>query len=74
MAKEVLIETAIAAIAKLCESESVQKVICGTYSDGTPKSLPDAISGETISPGDKAKIEKKKKKKKKKKKRAKLKL
>lgn len=78
MSKEVIIETAVAVATKLCGSEEFKTFMCGTYSDGSPRSLPDAISNETLSPKQKEKAEKAKAKRKKKKKKnkeyAKLKL
>lgn len=47
-------------------SESGQKFICGTYSNGKPRSLVDAARDEYISPKDRERWEKTKKKKKKK--------
>lgn len=52
-------------------SEDGQKFICGTYSNGKPRSLADAARDEFISPKDREDWEKKKKKKKKKNKKAK---
>lgn len=55
-------------------NKKAQKTILGTYSDGSPRSIIDALNGETISAKDKLLITKrleesrKKKKKKKKKK------
>ena len=49
--------------------------ICGTYADGEPRSIPDAINNEILSPKQKQKImEKSNKKKKKKKKKDKIKI
>lgn len=75
-------EIMLAAAKELLGNESVQSFLCGTYSDGSPRSLPDAISGEILSPKQKRRKQKKedeikeriKKKKKKKKKPVKLKL
>ena len=64
MAKEI-IDTIVAVTTKLCESDDFRKFMCGTYADGSTKSLPDAITGETLSPEQKEKVKKKKKKKKK---------
>lgn len=47
-------------------NERIGKFVCGTYSDGTARSLIDSLSGECKSPVDKDKKSKKKKKKKKK--------
>jgi len=54
-------------------NDDFQKMMLGTYSDGKTRSFADAISGEIMSPKEKAKMEKrivknKKKKKKRKKK------
>lgn len=54
----------------ISENPSIQKTLFGTYSNGEPRSLADAISGEVIHPSDKLaitkRIEKHEKKKKKK--------
>lgn len=47
-------------------SEGGQRFICGTYSNGKPRSLVDAARDEYISPKDRENWEKRKKKKKKK--------
>lgn len=47
-------------------SESGRKFLCGTYSDGTPRSLQDALNDEIYSPEERKKQLKKMKKKKKK--------
>lgn len=49
---------------KLASDENVVEFLCGTYSDGTPRNLPDALNGEYLSPKQKKKNSKKKKKKK----------
>ena len=49
----------------LAQDEKVVEFLCGTYSDGTPRNLPDALNGEFMSPKQKKKNSKKKKKKKK---------
>ena len=56
-------------------NKKLQKIVCGTYSNGKPRSISDAIHGEIVDPKDKKmkvykymeKQEKKKKKNKKKK-------
>lgn len=70
MAKKVALEKIITTEAKVLTDKSVQKVIFGEYSDGTPRSLVDSWNGETLSPKEKKKTLKKKggKKKNKKKK------
>ena len=53
----------------LLGSEKVQSFLCGRYSDGTPRSLPDALNDELYSPKQKKnKLNNEKNKKKKKKK------
>jgi hypothetical protein len=52
-------------------SEGGQKFLCGTYSDGKPRSMIDAMRDEYVSPKDRKKADKKKKKKKKNKKKGK---
>ena len=49
-------------------SEGGRKFLCGTYSDGTPRSLQDALNDELYSPEERKKRLKKLQKKKKKKK------
>lgn len=60
--KKIGIEGIAKAILSLSSSEDLQKLICGTYSDGTPKSVIDSIHGEVLSPKDKKKKIYKKKK------------
>ena len=69
---KIIVDTIVSVTDGLLGSEKVQKFLCGQYSDGTPRSLPDALNDELYSPEQK-KIknrneEHKKKKKKKKKK------
>ena len=59
-----IIEAGIAIGNAITGSEDITKFLCGTYADGTPRSLPDAINGEFLSPKQKKKATKKKKKKK----------
>lgn len=49
-------------------NKKVQKMILGEYADGKTRSLPDALSDETLSPKQKGKYKTKGKKKKNKKK------
>lgn len=71
-----IITSVTTAATTLLSNEGVQKMLCGTYSDGAPRNLPDALTGEFLSPeqkknilhGDTKKNGKKKKKKKGKKK------
>lgn len=60
--KKIGIDGIISTVLKLSSNEDLQKMICGTYSDGTPKSLIDSIHGEVLSPKDKRKKLYKKKK------------
>lgn len=60
-------------VAGIVTSDAGKKFLCGTYSDGTPRSLTDALNGEIISPEDKGKKIKKYEKKKKKLKKKKMK-
>lgn len=56
-------------------NDDIKSFLCGTYADGTPRSVPDMINGEYLSPKEKSKSNKKKKKKgRKKKKNVKFKL
>lgn len=72
MSKVKALEKIVLVAGEVLSSSTVQKMVLGTYSDGTTRSLPDAIDGEIYSPGEKAKMAKRcigngKKKKKKKK-------
>lgn len=64
------IGTILGTITDFALSERGQKFICGTYSNGKPRSLVDAARDEYISPKDREKWEKQKKKKKKSKKKS----
>lgn len=66
MAKKAIISGVIEIGKALSGNDDVKSFICGTYSDGTARSLPDAISGELLSPKQKKKLQDKKSKKKKK--------
>lgn len=77
MASKELISAAIEVAKAVGTSDDFKSFMCGTYSDGTPRSLPDALNDEILSPKQKKKAmeaKEKQKKKKKKKKYAKLKL
>jgi hypothetical protein len=72
MANNLEIAGAVADIlASAATSKKGRKAICGTYSDGTPRSMVDAWRDEYISPKDRERWDKMKKKKKKAKKNAK---
>ena len=59
---------------ELLGNTDLQRIILGTYSDGTPRSNKDAIDGEIYSPKQKGKAIKRNKKRNKKNKRNKFKL
>lgn len=65
------VTTTIKQVADIAMSNSGQKFICGTYSNGKPRSVVDAMRDEFVSPEDRANWDKKKKKKKKNKKKKK---
>lgn len=69
-----LIKNAISICSTLAGNENVKAFLCGTYSDGSARSLPDALNGELLSPKQKCKRDKKKKGKKGKKKHVRIKL
>ena len=70
--KETIVTTVLAIGKGLAGSSAVQKFLCGTYSNGKARSLPDALTGEIYSPSQKKhKKDKKNKKKGKKKKKKK---
>lgn len=56
----------VKAMMDVITDDSVKKVLFGTYSDGTPRSMIDGIHDEVLSPKDREKYHKKKGKKKKK--------
>lgn len=67
-AKKFTVTQAASLVKSLAEDKNVRRIVFGTYSDGSTRSLSDAINGEILSPKDKVKYKKKKKKSKKKKK------
>ena len=58
----------VKAVSDVLMSDKGQKFVCGTYSNGKPRSVVDALRDEYISPNDRDRWDKAKKKKKKKKK------
>ena len=60
-----IIEIGGVAIKSILSDKKAQEFICGTYADGTPRNIFDAVNEEYLSPKQKAKVKKKKKKKKK---------
>ncbi|HAU84843.1 MAG TPA: hypothetical protein DCW90_04890 [Lachnospiraceae bacterium] len=50
------------AIKAASENDSIKKMVLGTYTDGTPRSITDAYQGEILSPEDRLLIEKRMKK------------
>lgn len=71
---KIIAETIVAVSEKILKNEDLQGMVCGRYSDGTPRSIPDALNGELMSPKEKKKAMKKIKKRKKKRKETKFKL
>ena len=68
MGKEkIIVDTILSVTDGLLGSEKVQTFLCGQYSDGTPRSLPDALNDELYSPQQKKNKKKNDEKKKKKK-------
>jgi hypothetical protein len=68
---KLFIDTAVEVADALIGSETIRTFFCGKYSDGTPRSLPDALNDELYSPEQKRNKEKNEKKKNKKKKKKK---
>ena len=60
------LDAAIKVAELVLDNETVGKYLCGQYSDGSIRSIPDAIRGERENPVKKKKKKKKKGKKKKK--------
>lgn len=58
-----IVEVAIGAGKAIASDENITEFLCGTYADGTKRSLSDAIHGEYLSPKQKKKLTSKKKKK-----------
>ena len=58
--------TVLKAVSEVATTKEGQKFLCGTYSNGKPRSAIDAWRDEFISPEDREYWEKKKRKKKKK--------
>lgn len=50
MSKSKLIVEGIHILSNLCSNEDVQKALFGTYSNGKPRSMVDAMNGEILSP------------------------
>lgn len=69
-AKEI-IPIAVAFVEAAAKNKSVGKFVCGEYTDGSVRSMVDAIRGEVTSPSDVKKKKKKHKKHKKNKKKKK---
>ena len=68
------ISTGLVVGKELIGNGDIQKMVLGTYSDGSVRSIPDAIDGEIYSPKQKGKAIKRNKKRNKKKDRTKFKL
>ena len=57
---KMIVDTSVAIVDRLAGSENVKKFLCGTYEDGTARTLPDCLNNETMSPKAKKKKNKKK--------------
>lgn len=58
------LEVGIAVVERALKSDAIGKFLCGEYTDGSVRSIPDAIRGEEESPKDRRKRAKKKNKRK----------
>lgn len=65
MGKQKLDLEMLSIVRDFIKSSGGQKFICGTYSNGKPRSVVDALRDEIISPKDRERWEKKKKQKRK---------
>ena len=54
------VDLAISVVETALKSKTIGKYLCGQYTDGKIRSIPDAIHGETKSPKQKKKEEKEK--------------
>ena len=54
MGKRDVVKGAVVAVSEIILSDKGKRFLCGEYTDGTTRSLPDAITGEIISPKDRA--------------------
>lgn len=72
MGKGKIIKAIAESTISIATNKDVQKMVLGTYADGTTRSMKDAIDGEILSPSQKKKLKKKNKKKKNKKRKIKL--
>ena len=57
-----IIEIAIGAGKAISSDDNITEFLCGTYADGSKRSLSDAIHGEFLSPKQRKKLTSKKKK------------
>ena len=71
---KLVVEAVLAVSEKILENKDFQGMVLGKYSDGTPRSIPDAMSDEIMSPKEKKKELKKIHKRRRKKKETKFKL
>lgn len=53
MGKASKVVSTLGELTKVCSDVKIQKMVLGTYSDGTPRSVFDAINGEILSPKQK---------------------
>ena len=61
---EKIVATAVSVGTSILKEDKIVEFLCGTYADGTKRSLSDAMQGEYLSPKQKKKLTSKKKKKK----------
>lgn len=57
MDKSKVLQMAGKELAKLAKNKKVQKIVLGTYTNGKPRSLVDAVNNELLSPEDRLLIE-----------------
>lgn len=55
MGKEKTIKTILEYSSAILNSSRTRKVLFGEYADGTPRSLPDCLDGEILSPKERKK-------------------
>lgn len=69
--KTEVISAIVEVTSALAGNKEIKSMLCGEYCDGEPRSIPDAIRGEVLSPKQKKKVKDYKKAKKKKRKKKK---
>lgn len=56
MSKKNTAKIIVAAAGGLVANEKIQKALFGCYSDGSPRSFPDCLEGEILSPKDRQRM------------------